>query len=214
MAILLENLLGNVTGKLGKLILYERNGKICFRTKPERIATVPSAKQRYQREAFAKVSSFLAPIRDELEFGFSGIPGDKSKRFGKALSLAVKKAILPEEGEPVLYPERISTSAGDILGLADYQLEWESPTTLLIRWRPNSFEGNGVDADLIFYLGYDPQSKRKWSVREGAYRKNGLIRIYFPWSGSQVGKFFHFVSFYGKRNKRIEFSDSLCLGRF
>ncbi|WP_332914453.1 hypothetical protein [Algoriphagus boritolerans] len=50
----------------------------------------------------------MAPIRSELEFGFSGITGDKSKRYGKAQSLAVKKATLSDNGEPVLDPEKNS----------------------------------------------------------------------------------------------------------
>lgn len=106
MAISPDNFMGKVSGKLGKLIIYRRNGKTCFRSKPEKISIPPSPKQIYQRKAFSQISSFLAPIRQELEFGFSGIPGENSKRFGKALSLAVKKAILSENGEPVTYPEK------------------------------------------------------------------------------------------------------------
>lgn len=214
MAIRLEKLLGRVTGKVGKLIIYERNGKLCFRSKPEKISVPPSPKQIYQRKAFAKVSSFLAPIRNEIEFGFSGIPGENSKRFGKALSLAVKKAVFPEEGNPVLYPEHIYTSTGDLLGPVDCQMEWESPQSLLIRWRPNSFEGNGLDGDRVFYLAYDPHTQRKWSVRDGGYRKNGSLTIDFPWSTSLHGKFYHYLSFYRVRKNGIEFSESVCLGIF
>ncbi|MBC6365751.1 DUF6266 family protein [Algoriphagus sp. AK58] len=214
MAIRLENLLGSVSGKLGKLILYERNGKLCVRSKPEKINVPPSPKQIYQRKAFAKVSTFLTPIRKEIEFGFSGIKGENSKRFGKALSLAVKKAVFPEQGVPELYPELIYTSTGDLLGPVDCQMEWESPHTLAIQWRPNSFEGNGVDADSVFYVAYDPLTQRKWSVREGGYRKNGNLKIEFPWSGPLQGKFYHYLSFYRIKKNGVEFSDSVCLGFF
>lgn len=214
MAIRLEHILGNVSGKVGKLIIYQRNGKLCYRSKPEASKVPPSEKQLYQRKSFARVSSFLAPLRSELEFGFSGLPGENSIRFGKALSLAVKRAVLPEEGEPILYPERIFTSVGDLLGPVDCTLSWEGPSVLVIQWRPNSFEGNGADGDRIFYVAYDPESQRKWSLRESGFRKNGRIQIEFPWSGPLEGKFFHYLSFYSRRKNNLEFSESQSLGRF
>jgi hypothetical protein len=212
MAISDEYFMGKVSGKLGNLIIYRRNGKLCYRSKPEKISVPPSSRQIYQRKAFARVSSFLAPIRSELEIGFSGIPGENSKRFGKALSLAVKKAVIPENGEPVLYPEKIQTSMGDLLPPSDCQLFWENENRILLNWRPNSFEGNGKEGDRIFYLAYDPQQKQKWSVTEGEYRKNGGMVIQFPWSGPLSGRFYHFVSFFSKRKSGVEFSDSVCLG--
>lgn len=214
MAIRLEQLFGNVSGKIGKVIIYQRNGKLCYRSKPEASPLPPSEKQLYQRKSFARVSSYLAPIRSELEFGFSGFPGENSTRYGKALSLAVKRAVLPEEGEPVLYPERIFTSAGDLLGPVDCTLSWESPVSVLIQWRPNSFEGNGADGDRVFYVAYDPKSQRKWSLRESGFRKSGKLLVEFPWSGPLEGRFYHYLSFYSQRRNRIEFSDSLCLGLF
>ncbi|WP_111672708.1 DUF6266 family protein [Algoriphagus litoralis] len=213
MAISIENFMGKASGKLGNLIIYQRNGKICFRSKPKKTKVPPSGRQIYQRKAFAQASSFLAPIRLDLDFGFSGIKGDKSKRYGKAQSLAVKKATLSENGEPVLHPEMIQTSFGDLLGPEDCNLVWQNYNTLLLTWRPNSFEGNGTDSDQIFYLAYDPVGKQKWSVREGAYRKAGSMTIQLPWSGPLSGRFYHFVSFYSKRKKGMEFSDSVCLGR-
>lgn len=213
MAISNENFMGKASGKLGNLIIYQRNGKICFRSKPKKTKIPPSDRQIYQRKAFAKASSFLAPIRAELEFGFLGIPGDRSKRFGKAQSLAVKKATLSDNGEPILHPERILTSVGDLMPPEECNLVWQNSNTLLLTWRPNSFEGNGKEGDRIFYLAYDPLEQQKWSVREGAYRKSGSMTIQFPWAGPLNGRFYHFISFYTKKNKGLEFSDSVCLGR-
>lgn len=213
MAFSSESFMGKISGKLGNLIIYERNGKTCFRSKPKKTKVPPSAAQLYQRKAFAQASAFLAPIRTELEFGFSGIGGDKSKRFGKAQSLAVKRATLTDHGEPVLYPEKMQTSIGDLLPPVDCQLNWNNANTIQLTWRPNSFEGNGKESDQIFYLAYDPVTQQKWAVLEGAYRKAGSMTIQFPWLGPLDGKFYHFVSFYTKRKGRFEFSDSVCLGK-
>ncbi|WP_369075003.1 DUF6266 family protein [Algoriphagus oliviformis] len=213
MAISNDNLIGKVSGKLGKIIIYRRNGKVCLRSKPEKISVPPSDRQIYQRKAFALVSTFLAPIRNELEFGFSGIVGENSKRVGRAISIAVKKAVLNENGEPVLQIGQVQTSTGLLLIPEECQLHWEGDSTARLEWRSNSFEGNGREGDRIFYLAYDPEAKRKWSVSERGYRKNGSLVIHFPWSGPLQGKFYHYVAFYRKTRAGMEFSDSVCLGK-
>lgn len=212
MAKSIENFFGKVSGKLGNIIIYQRNGKTCFRTKPGKSNVPPSPKQLYQRKAISEISRFLAPLRKDLEFGFSAIPGENSKRYGKALSLAVKKAVISENGEPIIHPEKIQVSAGDILGVEDGQVYWEDDNTLRISWRPNSFEGHGKEGDQLFYVAYDPKARRKWSVMEGGYRKNGEMRVQFPWSGPLAGKFYHYLAFHSRTRGKIDFSDSICLG--
>jgi hypothetical protein len=208
-----ENFMGPATGKLGSLIIYQRNGKTCYRSKPEKISVPASQLQIYHRKAFALVSRFIAPIRHDLAFGFSGISGDHSKRVGKAISLAVKKAVTSVEGEPRLDPDKIQTSIGDLLMPQGCQVVWTAGNIVQLTWQPNSLEGNGRDSDQVFYLAYDPESQRHWRVINGAYRKNGVMIIEFPWSGSLAGRFHHYVSFYRQRKTLFEFSDSISLGK-
>lgn len=204
--------LGKISGKLSNLIIYERNGKICVRSKPERISVPPSKKQIYHRQALSLASSFLKPLRKEIEFGFSSVKGENSKRYGKAVATVIKKAILSEEGEPRVYPEKILTSRGDLLEPSEAQAHWEGDGLLRLAWRPNAFEGNGLEGDIAFYVAFDPISKRKWSVKKGAYRKNGSLAVQFPWTDAQEGKFYHYLSFYRVQKSKIEFSESICLG--
>lgn len=205
--------MGKVSGKLGRIVIYERNGKVCFRSRPEKISVPPSDRQIFQRKAFALVSSALALIRRELEFGFSAMARENSQRVGKAISLAVKQTVTNQQGEPRLEMEKLQTSAGPLLIPEECQLHWEGASVARLTWRPNSFEGNGIEGDRVFYVAYDPETRRKWSVSEGGYRKNGSLAIQFPWSGPLQGKFYHYVAFYRKTRAGMEFSDSVCLGR-
>lgn len=208
-----RNLNSFVSGKMGNLVVYERDGKTVLRSRPIKTKKKPSAKQIYTRKAFKKANAFLTPIRSELEFGFSGLSDDKSKRFGKALSLAIKQAILPVDGEPNLHPERVKISSGDVLEPADAAAKWEASNRLVLTWRPNSFEGMAKDGDEIFYVALDPDTKRKWSVEKGGYRKNGSLTIDFPWTASLAGQFYHYLAFYTQSSSKVEFSNSICLGR-
>lgn len=205
---------GTISGKLGNVVFYKRNGKICVRKRPEKIGVDPSPKQLYNREAFAKINSFLRPIRTELEFGFFIQDGDKSKRFAKAVSLGLKRAVFPEEGIPVLKPEKVLISTGDLTVPKGLSLNWIADNKLSIHWRPNQFEGLAKEGDQLFYLAYDPVEKRKWSILEGASRKTGLQEVEFPWTGPLQGQFYHYFAFFKKNRKSREFSNSVCFGIF
>ena len=174
-----RNLNSFVSGKMGNLVVYERDGKTVLRSRPIKTKKKPSAKQVYTRKAFKKANAFLTPIRSELEFGFSGLSDDKSKRFGKALSLAIKQAILPVDGEPNLHPERVKISSGDVLEPADAAAKWEASNRLVLTWRPNSFEGMAKDGDEIFYVALDPDTKRKWSVERAVIGKTDHSLLIF-----------------------------------
>ncbi|MBE9170942.1 hypothetical protein IQ238_26660 [Pleurocapsales cyanobacterium LEGE 06147] len=205
---------GKISGKLGNVVFYERNGKICVRKRPEKIGIAPSPKQLYHREAFAKVNSFLKPIRSELEFGFSSKEGDKSKRFAKAVSLGLKRAVFPEEGIPVLKPEKVMISIGDLTEPSGLSLNWMADNQLTILWQPNQFEGKATEGDRLLYLAYDPLGKRKWSILKGATRKSGIQEVEFPWTGPLQGQFYHYFAFHSKGRKYRDFSNSVCFGIF
>lgn len=207
------NLIRLLSGKMGNLVVYERDGKTVVRSKPVKTKKKPSTKQIYTRKAFKMANAFLTPIRSEIEFGFSAASNDKSKCFGDALSVVLKQAILSVNGEPILHPELVKISNGNVLGPAGAVAQWESSTRLVITWRPNSFEGMAKDGDRIFYVALDPDTKRKWSVSNDGYRKNGSLIIDFPWTLPLAGQFYHYLSFYTQSKSKIEFSNSICLGR-
>lgn len=205
---------GKISGKLGNVVFYERNGKVCVRKRPGKISGEPSPKQLYHREAFSKINSFLRPIRTELEFGFFRPDSDKSKRFAQAVSLGLKRAVFPEEGIPVLKPEKVLISTGDLTEPKGLSLTWIADNKLSIHWRPNQFEGLAKEGDQLFYLAYDPVEKRKWSILEGASRKTGFQEVEFPWTGPLQGQFYHYFAFCKKNRKSREFSNSVCFGIF
>lgn len=207
------NLIRLLSGKIGNLVVYERDGKTVVRSRPIKTKKKPSAKQIYNRKAFKMANAFLTPIRSEIEFGFSAASKDKSKCFGNALSVVLKEAILPVNGEPILHPKLVKISTGSVLEPAEAVVQWESSNRLVVTWRPNSFEGMAKDGDEIFYVALDPDTKRKWSVSKGGYRKNGSLIIDFPWTLHLAGQFYHYLSFYAQSKTKVEFSNSICLGR-
>ena len=213
MAIIDKNILGKISGKLGNTVIYERNGKTVIKSLPSKSSKEPSAKQLYHREAFRIGQQFLTPMRTELELGFSKANPGQSHGFNRALSVMLKTAILNEEGKPVIYPEKVKVSEGDLLGLESPHAQWVGENRVEITWFPNAFMGYGKEADRLFVVAYDPDSGRKWAVTKGNYRKSGMQQLQFPWSGELQGKFYIYASFFNENRGLLEFSDSVCLGR-
>ncbi|MEB2778494.1 DUF6266 family protein [Algoriphagus sp. D3-2-R+10] len=213
MAIIENNILGKISGKLGNMVFYERNGKTVIKSLPSKSSTPPSAKQLYQRAAFKIGQQFLTPLRAELEIGFAKSSLALSQGFNRALSVILKTAILNEGGNPVLYPEKVKISEGDLLGVEIPAAQWIGGNLLEIAWVPNAFMGHAKEADRLFVVAYDPDSGRKWAIIKGNYRKTGSQQIQFPWSGELQGRFYIYLSFFAEVNRGKEFSDSVCLGR-
>ncbi|WP_439488521.1 DUF6266 family protein [Algoriphagus sp.] len=213
MAIIENNVLGSISGKLGNTVIYKRKGKLVIKGKPVKSSVAPSEKQLYHRAAFKLAQDFLVPMRAELELGFAKPNPAQSQGFNRALSVALKTAVLNEAGSPVLYPEKVKTSEGDLLGVESPQVQWVGGNLLEVSWSPNAFMGHAKESDRLFVVAYDPGMKRKWSVVQGNYRKTGLQQVQFPWSGDLQGKFYIYLSFYAETKGGREFSDSLCLGR-
>jgi len=213
MAIIEKSIFGKISGKLGNMLVYERKGKTVIKSFPAKSSRPPSAKQLYHREAFKVGQKFLTPLRAELEFGFAKSNPVQSQGISRALSVLLKTAILNEGDKPVLYPEKVKISEGDLLGIESPTAEWVDGNLLQLTWFPNAFLGHAKEADRLVVVAYDPETGRKWSVLKGNYRKSGLQQIQFPWSGDLQGRFYIYLSFFAEVSGRKEFSDSVCLGR-
>lgn len=213
MAIIEKSILGKISGKLGNMVVYERKGKVVIRSTSSKSNKAPSPKQLYHRKAFTIAQKFLTPMRAELEMGFAKYKPTQSQGFARALSIALKQGVVNEAGVPVLYPEKIMTSEGDLLGIESASTEWKSGNVLEISWISNAFLGHAKESDRLFAIAYDPEGGRKWALIKGNYRKSQIQQIQFPWSGLLQGKFYLYLSFYSDKKGKLEYSDSICLGR-
>lgn len=71
MAILKQSLLESGTGKLGSLVVYNRNGKTCVRSKPAEYHDRRSPAQLAQRQRMMLVKEFLHPFKQLLRRTFA-----------------------------------------------------------------------------------------------------------------------------------------------
>ncbi|MEB2778487.1 DUF6266 family protein [Algoriphagus sp. D3-2-R+10] len=212
-----DDLHSGFSGKVGNLIFYQVNGQTLIRTKPGQRTGNTTPLQTYHQEAFALVQQFLSPLKKELAIGFDAYRKGAKRGIDRAKSLMLKNAIYPLDGAPVLQPEKMLVSSGDLTGVRDAFLTDLGSGKFTIEWTSNSWDGSARDSDMTFVVVYDTVHQRVFSVQGLRYRKDGYQEIQLPWltfdSGTEVPGVYVFFSFYSERSEKSMFSDSICLGK-
>lgn len=211
-----DGVMAGISGKVGNLVFYQVDGETLVRTKPGgRSGT--SALQSYNQQAFALVQEFLSPMKRELAIGFAAFKIGTKRGIDRAKSLMLRNGIYPQDGVPVLHPQKAMVSSGDLTGVEDGALGALVAGSFSIAWTPNSWDGSARDGDKTFVVVYDTARQRVFSVKGEAYRKQGTQMIVLPWKfldlGTAESGVYVYFSFYSGRSTKVGFSDSVCLGR-
>ncbi|PZX49967.1 hypothetical protein LV84_04157 [Algoriphagus ratkowskyi] len=214
MARVTDGLLGGISGKIGNLVFYQVNGQTLVRTKPAGGRSSTSSLQSYHQQAFALAQEFLSPLKMELAIGFVAFKIGTKRGIDRAKSLLLKNAIYPSEGIPVMHPTKAQVSSGDLTGASGAVFSASRPDQFRIEWTINSWDGSARDEDKTFVVVYDTMDLRVFSIQGGSYRKDGYQEVQVPWSSiNENAAVYVYFSFYSERSGKIEFSDSVCLGR-
>ncbi|MFC5623624.1 DUF6266 family protein [Algoriphagus winogradskyi] len=208
-----DGLLSGISGKVGNLVFYQVNGETLIRTKPGVGGGSSSPLQTYHQKAFSLVQEFLSPVKKEIAIGFAAYKIGTKRGIDRAKSLLLKNAIYPIEGIPVLQPEKVLVSSGDLTAVSGAVLTTTEPGRFRIEWRVNSWDGSARDGDKTFVVLYDTEEPRVFSIQGEGYRKDGFQEVQFPWVSIEGAAVYVYFSFYSERSGKTEFSDSVCLGR-
>ncbi|WBL43566.1 DUF6266 family protein [Algoriphagus halophytocola] len=208
-----DGLLGGISGKVGNLVFYQVNGETLVRSNSgNRSGT--TALQSYNQQAFALVQEFLSPMKRELAIGFASFKKGTKRGIDRAKSLMLKNGIYPQDGIPLLQPMKALVSSGDLTGVKDGVLGVFEDSSFSIEWTPNSWDGSARDSDQTFVVVYDTGKQRVFSKQGACYRKDGFQEIELPWSNiDRSSGLYVYFSFYSERGSKVEFSDSVCLGK-
>ncbi|WP_425638839.1 DUF6266 family protein [Algoriphagus yeomjeoni] len=208
-----DGLLGGISGKVGNLVFYQVNGETLIRTKPGVGAGSNSSLQTYHQKAFAVAQDFLSPLKKEIAIGFGAFKIGTKRGIDRAKSLLLKNAIYPIDGIPVLQPEKVLVSSGDLTGVRNAILT-RTDGPFRVEWTVNSWDGSARDADKTFMVVYDTVEPRVFSIQGANYRKDGYQELELPWGSiGENAEVYVYFSFYSERSGKMEFSDSVCLGR-
>lgn len=171
--------LGAFSGKLGNVVGSNWRSIDYLRSLPRPSNKPASPLQLAQRLKFGMAVSFLQPIKDVLNIGFSDASLDKSTGYNQAVKSLLENAIIGEYPDFELDFEKIELSKGSLAGLINLSVEEVEPYTLSVSWvslinRFNSF----VDDDVLVLL-YN-KTKKLFTIYEDITRGEEEVRIEFP----------------------------------
>jgi hypothetical protein len=207
---LLNGILGNYTGKIGKLSFYVRNGKQVVRT-IGKMSKPPSEKQLQCYAEMAAINKFLKPLIEFVNAGFAAkARGTTKTPYNLALGYNKKYALQGTNPEISINYEKVLLTQGKlpevlnaavVLTTQGLSFSWEVPANLA--W-PRS-------TDQSMLLAYFPDLQKAVYVLAGASRMKGgdVLPLQPELLTEHMEVYISFVS-----ENRREISTSTYLGSF
>lgn len=212
MARLNHPFLGQISGKLGNLVIYQLNGKTVVREKPQwKKSYQPTALQRLYQQKFKLATTALRPLNKVLDTGYGEFVSPTRKGFHLALSQTLKSAINEAQGNVSVNYESILISSGFVSPVLNLQNEWIGARKLRLYWESQGNQGNSKDSDLSWIVVYNPDQGIAEEFTGEAFRRSQSQIIELAQRIELSGSYLY-MSFYRllPRNKR-RFSDSVCI---
>lgn len=212
MARLNHPFLGQISGKLGNLVIYQLNGKTIVREKPQwKKSYQPTALQRLYQQKFKLATATLRPLNKLLNTGYGEFVTPTRKGYHLALSQTLTSAINETQGSVSVNFESILISSGVVSPVLNLQTEWIGARQLKLHWESQGNKGNSKDSDLSWIVVYNPDQGIAEEFTGEAFRRSQSQTIELAPRIDLSGSYLYF-SFYRllPRNKR-RFSDSVCI---
>ena len=123
---------GQIGGKIGPVIVYERDGKQCVRSMPEKVHNPRTPVQQRNREkmtTITKLASVLKPwISENMKHP------DYATARGAFISLNMKQAFEEVDGQAVLNPQKLVVTTGRLWDKEAYTIHKTEDNNLEIQW--------------------------------------------------------------------------------
>lgn len=212
MARLNHPFLGQISGKLGNLVIYQLNGKTVVREKPQwKKSYQPTDLQRLYQQKFKLATAALRPLNKVLDSGYGEFVTPTKKGFHLALSQTLKSGMHESQGAVSVEYEFILLSSGVVSPVLNLQTEWIGARQLLLLWESQGNQGNAKDSDLSWIVVYNPDQGIAEEFTGEAFRKSQSQTLELAPRIDLAGSYLY-ISFYRllPRNKK-RFSDSFCI---
>lgn len=179
MARFLKGITGGYSGKIGNVIgsNWRNVDYIRSLSRPSKKAASPL--QLAQREKFSLITSFLSPLKDLLNIGFSDIQQGSSTGYNQALGEALKYGVMGDYPNLQIDYSKIRISRGALANLAHVRWEEESDHEITLSWQPlrSSIMGNADDSVILLIYNIE---KKAFDLVEENTRADNFLMVQFP----------------------------------
>ncbi len=128
MAIVNNGLLGNLSGKLGKVVIYTLNGKLVMRSLPTKKRAKAKGRQKASQELFTQVMKPMQFAREFLRISFAGATGRSPYHSALSLNASRIAAAGSFSYAGLLF------SQGKLAGASGITMSFTDITTIEVNW--------------------------------------------------------------------------------
>ena len=133
---------GQLGGKIGPVIVYERNGKQCIRSMPAQVHNPRTPAQQYNRKKMTAISKLASVLKPWITVTMNH--PDYSTPRGAFIALNMKHAFEEVNGEPVLMPQKLIVTAGGLKDKEEYTVSKNESNMLEFQWKKDQMlSGSG-----------------------------------------------------------------------
>lgn len=173
-----DSLLGGLSGKIGPVVMYVRNGTQVVRSNPKQ-RDPKSPKQLAHRMKFALVNQRLSPLKTIIDVGYK----NSDKTYRTLIGEAYREAIMGEYPDFSLDYSKIQISEGNIALPRHVTIEMgENPDTVNFRWDPAIVREvrTSRDNDQVNIVCLDATGKYAFHELNAARRSHGSASLEMP----------------------------------
>jgi hypothetical protein len=189
-----KGIMGDVNGKVGKVVGSKWRGKAILRSIPDVSKNAKrSNAQLAQQAKFALASEFLQGTKDLLAIGFGNFKTGPTGA-NKALGHMLKKAITGTYPDFRINYIKVLVSKGTLLNAFDAKASASAKEAISFSWTNNAITSNADENDQVLMAAYCPEFNCT-VYRIGAARSTGSDALQMPgFSGRVVHTWVSFIS--------------------
>ena len=155
MANIYSGINGGISGKVGTVIGYMRNGKACLRSAPITVKNPKTPAQLKQRAKFRLILGLLRPITEFLRIGFQN-HASKMSAFNYAMSYNMKNAIQGMYPDFAIDYDKVMLSKGSLAEVQNATVSSVIAGEVIFKWNNDSVECWCDNNDNTLILAVNP----------------------------------------------------------
>jgi hypothetical protein len=179
MARFLKGINGAYSGKVGNVVGSSWRNVDYVRSIAKPNSKPASVEQLAQRARFGLAVSFLSPIKDLLNLGYSDKTQTRATGYNKALQHLLNNAVLGEYPDFELDYSAVSISRGSLGNLMAVGWQETMPRQVSMLWLAETNRFNAFMDDSVILLMYNVDTAF-FSVLESATRADGFLEMTLP----------------------------------
>ncbi len=172
------NIFGMLSGKIGSVVVYERNGKQIVRSNPKQ-RDPKTPKQLAHRLKFSLVNKGLSPLNKVIKLGYR----NSDKNYRKLVGEAYHNAIIGEYPNFALDYSKIKVAEGDLQLPSNVDIKTEADSNMItISWNTQIYDRTlpGRPDDQVNIVCLDSVDLNSTHWLNVAQRSDGKVTFKLP----------------------------------